>query len=59
MDSADGLREDEADVHCLNFGALQFLDLVRNGVGHHHLETKQRSEVMGGKGCCEQRHPRS
>lgn len=47
MDSADGLREDQADVHRLNFGALQFLDLVRNSVGHHNLKQSRDHKLLG------------
>lgn len=37
VDPADGLGEDQADVHRLDLGALQFLHLVGDSVGHHHL----------------------
>lgn len=37
MDAADGLGQDHADVHRLDFGTLQLLHLVGDGVGHHHL----------------------
>lgn len=43
MDAADGLGQDHADVHRLDLGALELLDLVGDGVGHHHL---RRSSVL-------------
>lgn len=43
VDAANGLRQDHADVHRFDLGALQLLQLVGDGVGHHHLS-------MGGGG---------
>lgn len=37
VDSPDGFREDQTDIHSLYLGALQLLHLVRNSVGHYHL----------------------
>lgn len=37
VDAADGLRQDHADVHRLDLGTLQLLELVGDRVGHHHL----------------------
>lgn len=46
MDAADGLRQDHADVHRLDLGTLELLQLVGDGVGHHHLA----AAVKGGRG---------
>lgn len=37
VDAADGLRQDHADVHRFDLGTLQLLELMGDGVGHHHL----------------------
>lgn len=37
VDSPDGFRENQTDIHSLYLGALQLLHLVRNGVGYYHL----------------------
>lgn len=37
VDSPDGFRQDQTDIHSLYLGALQLLHLVRNSVGHYHL----------------------
>lgn len=37
MDSPNGLRENQADVHSLYLGTLQLLHLVRDSICHHHL----------------------
>lgn len=37
MDSPNGLRENQADVHSLYLGTLQLLHLVRDSIRHHHL----------------------
>lgn len=42
MNPADGLREDHADVHRFDLGALELLDFMRNCVGDHHLQTKRK-----------------
>lgn len=41
--AADGLRQDHADVHRFDLGTLELLELVGNGVGHHHLVVPQES----------------
>lgn len=41
VDAADGLREDHADVHRFDLGTLELLELVGDGVGHHHLVAPQ------------------
>lgn len=40
VDSPNCLRKNQADVHSLYLGTLQFLELVRDSVRHHHLVTK-------------------
>ena len=48
VDAADGLRQDHADVHRFDLWTLELLELVRNGVGHHHLRGEEhRIEVRG------------
>lgn len=42
MDSPNCLRKNQADIHSLYLGTLQFLKLVRDSVRHHHLVTKQQ-----------------
>lgn len=37
VDAADSFGQNHADVHRLDFGTLEFLDFVGDGVGHHHL----------------------
>lgn len=37
MDAADGFSQNHTDVHCLNLGTLELLDLVGDRVRHHHL----------------------
>lgn len=37
MDATDGFSQNHTDVHRLNFGTLKLLDLVGDGVSHHHL----------------------
>ena len=44
VDAADSLRQNHADVHRLDLGTLQLLDLVGNGVGHDHLQRTGRRE---------------
>lgn len=41
MDAADGLGQDHADVHRFDLGTLELLELVGDGVGHHHLATAE------------------
>lgn len=49
VDAADGLRQDHADVHGFDLGTLQLLELVGDGVGHHHLGGGvKRDGVRGG-----------
>ena len=37
VDASYGLGQDHADVHRLDLGTLELLQLVGDGVGHHHL----------------------
>lgn len=37
VDAADGFGQNHADVHRLDFGTLELLDFMGDGVGHHHL----------------------
>lgn len=37
VDASDGLGQDHTDVHCLDLGTLELLDLMRDCIGHHHL----------------------
>lgn len=37
VDAADGLRQDQADVHRFDLWTLELLQLVGDGVGHHNL----------------------
>lgn len=37
MNAADGFREDHADVHGFDLGALQLLDFMWDGISDHHL----------------------
>lgn len=37
MDAPDGLGQDHADIHRLDFGTLELLDFVGDSVGHHYL----------------------
>lgn len=47
VDSPDGLREDQTDIHSLYLGALQLLHLVRNSVGHYHLWRARKERKLG------------
>ena len=40
MDAPYGLTHHDTDVHRLDLVALEFLHLVRNSVGDHHLKNK-------------------
>ena len=42
VDSSDGLGQDHADVHRLDLGTLELLQLVGDGVGHHHLREREK-----------------
>lgn len=42
VDPPNRFRQNQADVHRLDFRTLQFLDLVRHRVCHHHLEGSSR-----------------
>lgn len=42
VDSSDGFRENQADIHSLYLGALQLLHLMRNCVGYHHLRSARK-----------------
>lgn len=37
VDSPNRFRKNQTDVHSLNLGTLQLLDLVRDSIRHHHL----------------------
>lgn len=51
MDPSDGFSEDHADVHRLDLGALQFLDLVGDRVADDDLgEEKKKSHHDEEKG---------
>ena len=41
VDAADGLGQQDANVHRFDFMALHLLDFVRDRVGHHHLHRRQ------------------
>ncbi len=40
VDPPDGLRQEDGDVHSLDLVALQLLQVVGDGVGHHHLPNR-------------------
>lgn len=40
VDAANGFWQDHADIHRLDLGTLEFLDLVWNGVGDNDLHRK-------------------
>lgn len=44
VDSSDGFRENQTDIHSLYLGALQLLDLVRNCVGYYHLWSARKKK---------------
>lgn len=48
VDSADSFRQDQADIHSLYLGTLQFLYFMRNCIGDHNLSkySKRESENM-------------
>ena len=49
VDAADGLGQDHADVHGLDLGTLELLQLVGHGVGHHHLgATEDTGQALSG-----------
>lgn len=51
VDAADGLRQDHADVHRFDLWTLELLQLVGDGVGHHHLwgsEETMKEDVTAG-----------
>lgn len=48
VDSPDGFREDQTDIHSLYLGALQLLHLMRNSVGHYHLWRARKERNL----CC-------
>lgn len=41
VDAPDGLSQDHTDIHSFDFWTLQLLHLMRNSVGHHHLDIHQ------------------
>ena len=46
VDSSDGLRENQTDIHSLYLGALQLLYLVRNCVGYYHLWSARKKRPL-------------
>lgn len=46
VDSPDGFRENQTDIHSLYLGALQLLHLVRNGVGYYHLRRARKKRPL-------------
>jgi len=46
VDAADGLRQYHADIHGLDFGTLELLDFMGDGVGHHHLRVESSEIVL-------------
>lgn len=45
VDAADGLGQNHADVHRLDFGTLQLLHFMGDCVSHHHLQTQQTQRL--------------
>lgn len=45
VDSSDGFRENQTDIHSLYLRALQLLDLVRNCVGYYHLWSIRKKSI--------------
>lgn len=46
VDAPDRLGQDHADVHSFDLRTLQLLDLVGNGVGHHHLQAQHSNAFI-------------
>lgn len=46
VDSSDGFRENQTDIHSLYLGALQLLYLVRNCVGYYHLWSARKKRPL-------------
>lgn len=42
VDTADGFRQDHADINSFDLGALQLLNFMRNSICYHHLEGERR-----------------
>lgn len=45
MDAANGFSQNHADVHRLDLGTLELLDLVGDRVSHHHLRDKNGATI--------------
>lgn len=43
VDAPDGLGQDHTDIYSFDFWTLKLLHLMRNSVGHHHLEAQYNS----------------
>lgn len=43
VDTPDGLSQNHTHIHSFDFWTLQLLHLMRNSVGHHHLEVQSNS----------------
>ena len=48
VNPADGLGQQDADVHRLDLVALQLLEVVGDGVGHHDLVDRGLLDQPGG-----------
>lgn len=46
VDSSDGFRENQTDIHSLYLGALQLLYLMRNCVGYYHLWSARKKRPL-------------
>lgn len=46
VDSSDGFRKNQTDIHSLYLGALQLLYLVRNCVGYYHLWNARKKRPL-------------
>lgn len=46
VDSSDGFRENQTDIHSLYLGALQLLYLMRNCVGYYHLWSAKKKRPL-------------
>lgn len=46
VDSSDGFRENQTDIHSLYLGTLQLLYLMRNCVGYYHLWSAKKKRQL-------------
>ena len=46
VDSSDGFRQNQTDIHSLYLGALQLLYLMRNCVGYYHLRSARKKRPL-------------